>query len=135
METTVKLPEHVRVHHKDATLVIELLILDNMPSNENKIRKKAILDKIRKRGIYHNNQLVMQQGGVFQVEQYPKKRMTYIAFLPCHHCLGYYHKDTLFKHLKTCFWGNKEKSKRRTLVQAKAQMFHNVEYHQPWKRF
>ena len=99
-----------------------------MTSKEAIQRRKAILEKIRKRGIYLANQEVMVKGGVFQVEQCPKKRTPYTDFLPCEHCLGYYHKDTLYKHLKTCFWSREETtSKSKSNVQFNSRLFHNID--------
>ena len=64
----------MRTIHKDAKLVTELLVLDTMTSKEAIQRRKAILEKIRKRGTYLANQEVMVKGGVFQVAQCSKKR-------------------------------------------------------------
>ncbi|XP_060081304.1 uncharacterized protein LOC132560656 [Ylistrum balloti] len=97
-----KLPRHLETKHKDEIDVIKLRSLDRR-SKEQKSARATLIDKLRKAGNYNHNIEVLKSG---QGEVVPKKSLSKSRssddYLPCRHCLGFYLKHDLYRHVSKC---------------------------------
>ena len=104
-----KIARHLEDKHKKELEVDTLLQLlpDEKDSNETlktkrKLRMSGFL-KLRKRGDYNHNIYVLQKGtGELVVERCPPQEVPYTSYLPCEHCLSFYFKKDLHRHISNC---------------------------------
>ena len=103
-----KLPIHFKRHHKNTIEISRYLSLEkkNGDSAEalkiNTKERSLIISSLRKSGNFNHNVAVRERGyGIFKVERWPSnKEADYKDYLPCEHCLGFYSKHDLSRHVK-----------------------------------
>lgn len=79
-------------------------------AKDRKTRNKIIL-KLRNLGNHLHNSEVLKAGeGTIEVV-YRNPKVPYTSYIPCKHCLGYYNKSDLWKHVKCCPLNVSEKTK------------------------
>lgn len=106
-----KLSRHVIRKHKDKEEVIQLLSFEK-GSNE----RKAIMEKIRKRGQFHFNTNRAINTGERKVTRRPNAKYNKLAidFATCPSCLADYAKTSLRHHYRRCT--KKNSAKRRSIL-------------------
>jgi len=97
-----KLPRHLESIHKHELDVIKLRSLDRRVKEQCVARNK-IIDALRKKGDYSHNLRVLESD---HGEVVTKKSLSKVkdndAYLPCQHCLGFYLKVDLYRHVQRC---------------------------------
>lgn len=97
-DTVVQLPRHFRRHHSELPEVSEVL-----SKKEGKERSLGFL-KLRNLGNFKHNIAVLDSGfGTLRVSK-RSNRNSKVAedYLPCVHCLAFYCKDQLWRHVLHC---------------------------------
>ena len=58
---------------------------------------------MQKTGTYNQNMKVLERGfGELIVKRCPPQEVPYTSYLPCEHCLDFYFKKDLHRHIKKC---------------------------------
>lgn len=103
-----KLARHLFAKHKDEPELIPFL-------NANKSTKSKELAKLRNAGDHCHNLKILKEGeGTMVVKRKKSKEAQIKDFVPCHICLGYFHKKDLWRH--KCVNQDIEKGPMKQLV-------------------
>ena len=106
---------HLITCHKNENYVIEAL----KTRSRSHARKKAI-EKIRLHGNFEYNLKVLREGkGNLLVVRRPNYEVSYKEYAPCIHCLGFFQKRELYKHLNTCCHKKENTQYKATLKDCK----------------
>ena len=95
-----KLGRHVLEAHKQETEVAKILATTRKGSPA----RADALAIIRKRGSFrHNQQVIEAAEGTFIVERRSSSKLySPSEYRPCPHCKGFYHRKSLYAHMKKC---------------------------------
>ncbi|KAK3745627.1 hypothetical protein QZH41_011480, partial [Actinostola sp. cb2023] len=99
-----KIARHLESSHNTVSEVAEALSF----TKGSKERKKE-LERLRLKGNYYHNIKVLEtkQGEIIPYRR-SKLKMKATDFIPCPSCLGFFKKDELWKHDKTCSFKNEK---------------------------
>ena len=100
---------HLEDMHSDEIEVAKITSIIVKVSDSREVKnaklkqRKRMFEKLRKRGNFNHNMLVLREKkGLLVVEKRPNKPQPYTNYLPCEHCFGFYIKKELRKHIRTC---------------------------------
>lgn len=104
-----KLPRHLEDMHSNEGEVKRMMSLKAHEDDSNDAKKlkakmrKEIIDSLRRTGNYHHNMKVLKAGrGQLLVKRCPPSEVPYTEYLPCSHCLEFFFRKDLHRHMKTC---------------------------------
>lgn len=106
-----KLPRHYQSRHRNESQVRRLKCLEKNPGHSEEIKKqnalmrRELIEELRKKGTHwHNMKVLKKKEGELIVEKRPSlaSSKSFSEFLPCEHCLGWYYRTDLHRHMKTC---------------------------------
>ena len=125
----LKIVRHLESCHKGEEEVERLILLQYRKddSADTKMIKqqsrKNIIDSLRSKGNFNHNTMVLNQGyGELIVKRCPPSVTMYTEYLPCEHCLEFYYRHDLHRHVKICSQGKGDTSTKCCRVQANASM-------------
>ena len=124
-----KLPRHFEDKHKSEEEVVRLIALQYTKEDSKETKnikekaRKVIIDSLRQKGNYHQNILVLERGyGELVVKRCPTGQTPYTEFLPCQHCLEFFFRKDLHRHMKRCHVKDTQPKYKGFRVQGNASM-------------
>ena len=96
-----KIGRHLEAKHGNESLLQNLSQLD-----KNKKERDIILDRVRLLGDFYYNVKVLKNGGELIVCRRPSpgEKLSASKFGPCKYCLGFFHKEELWRHARNCLY-------------------------------
>lgn len=93
----LKIKRHLETKHQDESEVKELM------QEPDKKKQGQKLTYLRNLGNHlHNTEVIKKGAGDIVVAYRPAYLASWYDYVPCEHCLGYYAKFDLYKHVKRC---------------------------------
>nr|CAI5859610.1 unnamed protein product [Callosobruchus analis] len=105
-----KVARHLTLVHKEEHEVAKLMAL----SESSKERREGFLCLLRAGDYYHNCNVLTTKQGELILSRRPTVLLQKIGdYVPCPNCLGFFHSDSLWRHVKkNCPLSNKTRSRR-----------------------